>query len=83
MTNEELALRIAAIADCAIAQRIVILHLLNEQRPEPRADAGQLLRNCECGHRLDAHTFSVERVGCDECKCRRSILDTITARLIA
>ena len=34
MTNEELALRIAIITDCSTAQRIVVLHLLNENQPE-------------------------------------------------
>jgi hypothetical protein len=37
--------------------------------------------NCVCGHSYEDHTFSADRIGCDNCKCRVNILVALTYRL--
>jgi hypothetical protein len=57
-----------------------VLELLDARASAPDAE---LLRNCDCGHGLADHTFSLDLVGCDKCKCKRGILDVISQRIDA
>jgi len=35
---------------------------------------------CKCGHNYNQHTYSEDKIGCDECGCRANILDTVVTK---